>query len=324
VEFQNNIDKIRKNVRAYGNAQADKGLGFTGKPLNFQSVGLSNPSSGTGGMTGAVTRAKIIPKAGTGIGVGYNPTTSGGGTKVQGSQTPQPEPTVYTGGNQGGGQQSGSQVDLTIDDIASKYGFDFSSDYAKKQAAAEAQAKRNTYNNSLNRAGSQRDQNLQAIDNRLVEQSQALEHDYFQQYLQQQQALSNAGLNAGIASDQNLRLNMAQQGAMGGAFRDANLGRMQVNQNFTNEDARLREALGLVNQEELAYADRLLNNLRQQGFQNLMTHNGMQWGQQMDWANMMGEWNAGVPSWFQGNLPQGTVQQRLIEEILRQQQGGVQ
>jgi hypothetical protein len=293
---------------------------------------IKNMQQGFRNTLGVNPPASTTPKVGTGtgIGVGYNPkltstgvTQGSGGTKAPlGSQTPQP--TVYTGGQQGqgGGQPSGQQVDLTIDDIARKYGFDYSSDYAKKQAAAEAQAKRNAYNNSLNRAGSQRDQNLQAIDSRLVEQSQALEHDYFQQYLQQQQALSNAGLNAGIAADQNLRMNMAQQGAMGGAFRDANLGRMQVNQNFTNEDARLREALGLVNQEELAYADRLYQQLRQQGFQNLMTHNGMQWGQQMDWANMFGEWNAGVPSWFQGNLPQGTVQQQLIEEMLRQQ-GGV-
>jgi hypothetical protein len=58
---QGDLDRIRKmqaNIKNNANANADKGLGITGKPLNFKAVGLSNPGAGTGGIAGAIDRGR--------------------------------------------------------------------------------------------------------------------------------------------------------------------------------------------------------------------------------------------------------------------------
>lgn len=153
----------------------------------------------------------------------------------------------------------------TIDDIAKKYGFDFSRDYANRQAEAEAQARRNANADASRKNQSNRDLNLKAIDNNLMSQAEGLDRNYFQQYQQQAQAQVNGGINGGIAADQDLRMSMARQAAMSDSYRDANLGRMQENQRFTNDDIRLAEDLGLINQQGLARAESLHQDRLMQG-----------------------------------------------------------
>lgn len=160
----------------------------------------------------------------------------------------------------------------TIDDIAKKYGFDYSRDYAKRQAEAEAQAKRNAVADAQRKNSTNKQENLKAIDNNLMNMADSLDRNYFQQYMQQAQNQTNNGLNAGIAADQDLRLAMARQAEMGGAYRDANLGRMQENNRFTNDELRLAESLGLINQEALAREDSLFNDRLQQGFENAQAY----------------------------------------------------
>lgn len=153
----------------------------------------------------------------------------------------------------------------TINDIAAKYGFDFSRDYANRQAEAEAQAKRNAVADAQRKNQSNKDLNMKTIDNNLMSQADGLDRNYFQQYQQQAQAQVNGGINGGIAADQDLRMAMARQAAMGDSYRDANLGRMQENQRFTNDDLRLAEELGLVNQQALARGESLYNDRLMQG-----------------------------------------------------------
>lgn len=185
-----------------------------------------------------------------------------------------------------------SMMNATIDDIAAKYGFDFSRDYAKQQAEAEAQALRDANANASRQNKSQNELNLATIDSNLMNMAEGLDRDYFQQGLAQQQNQVNSGLNAGIASDQNLRLQMARQAEMGSAYRDANLGIMQENQRYTNEDLALIEALGTINQQALAREDALYNERLQQGYDILsndrnyyMNAADMEWGQSRDLVN---------------------------------------
>jgi hypothetical protein len=180
---------------------------------------------------------------------------------------PQPNPTAQVDFNQYKTQSA------TIDDIAKKYGFDYSRDYAKRQAEAEAQAKRNAVLDSQRKNSSNKDINLKSIDNNLMNTADSLDRNYFQKYMQQAQNQTNNGLNAGIAADQDLRLGMARQAEMGAAYRDANLGRMQENSRFTNEDLRLAESLGLINSDALAREDGLYNDRLQQAFQNVQAIN---------------------------------------------------
>lgn len=153
----------------------------------------------------------------------------------------------------------------TINDIAAKYGFDFSRDYANRQAEAEAQAKRNAVEDAKRKNQSNKDLNMKQIDNNLMSQAEGLDRNYFQQYQQQAQAQVNGGINGGIAADQDLRMAMARQASMSDSYRDANLGRMQENQRFTNDDLRLAEELGLVNQQALARGESLYNDRLMQG-----------------------------------------------------------
>lgn len=182
-------------------------------------------------------------------------------------------------------QDASKWNNATIQDIASKYGFDYSRDYAKQQAEAEAQALRNANQDAQRKNESNKKTGLARIDSNLMNQAEAMDRNYFQEMLGQQQNQVNAGLNAGIASDQDLRLQMARQAEMGASHRDANLGRMQIDENFNLDDLRLTEGMGLINQQALAREDSLYNDRLQQGFGNLMTEREMansldqqQWG----------------------------------------------
>lgn len=157
-------------------------------------------------------------------------------------------------------------IDATIDDISKKYGFDFSREYAERQAEAEAQALRDANADAQRKNKSQNELNLAKIDAGLMNMAEALDRNYFQQMMQQQQNQVNTGLNAGIAADQDLRLQMARQADMASSYRDANLGRMQEQQRFTNEDLRLIEALGTINQQAKARAEALYNDRLMMGY----------------------------------------------------------
>jgi hypothetical protein len=172
-----------------------------------------------------------------------------------------------------------NMMNATIDDIASKYGFDFSREYANRQAETQAQAKRNAYNDSIRKNETQNEELLQQIDNNVRESNTALDHSYFQQMLGQQQSQVNSGINGGIAADQNLRLAMSKQGQLADVYKDANLGRMQENNRFTNESTRLSEALSLVEQQKMAQSEQLFQNLRMQGYDIL--------GQDKNWARQL-------------------------------------
>jgi hypothetical protein len=163
----------------------------------------------------------------------------------------------------------------TLDDLMEKYGFDYSRDYANRQAEAEAQARRNAIEEQKRLNESNKELNLQAIDNNLMSMAEGLDRNYFQQYMQQAQNQTNSGINSGIAADQNLRLQMARQAEMGDSYRDANLGRMQENQRYTNTSLGLEDELGLVNQEALAREDALYNERLNQAFGQIMDINNL-------------------------------------------------
>lgn len=171
-------------------------------------------------------------------------------------------------------QDASKWQNATISDIAAKYGFNYSPEYAKQQAEAEAQALRNANADAQRRNESNKKLGLSDIDNNLMNMAEALDRNYFQQFLQQQQNQVGSGLNGGIASDQDLRLQMNRQAEMGASYRDANQGRMRINENFSLEDLRLAEQMGLIDQQALARADSLYNDRLQQGFQNLQSERG--------------------------------------------------
>ncbi len=243
-------------------------------------------------------------------------------------------------------------MDATIDDIARKYNFDFSREYANRQAEAEAQALRDANADAQRRNKSQNELNLATIDANLMNMAEALDRNYFQQMLGQQQNQVNSGLNAGIAADQDLRLQMARQAEMGGAYRDANLGIMQENQRFTNDDLRLAEALGTINQQAQARAEALYNERLMQGYDMLSNDRNyaldaanMEWGQASDLVNQYlnqqnmltnnYQWQSGMDynamrdiigdtqfdqELFQRQLEQSAANQQWLDQFQYQQQ----
>lgn len=187
-------------------------------------------------------------------------------------------------------QDASKWAGATIDDIAKKYGFDYSRDYAKQQAEAEAQALRNANQDAQRRNESNKKTGTAAIDNNLMNMAEGLDRNYFQQMMAQQQGQVNSGLNGGIASDQDLRLQMNRQAEMGASYRDANLGKMKINENFNLDDLRLAEQMGLIDQQSLAREDSLYNDRMQQGFGNLMTEREMANARdQQQWSQMFSE-----------------------------------
>lgn len=136
----------------------------------------------------------------------------------------------------------------TIDDISKKYGFDYSREYAERQAAILAQAQRDEVEAA--RARSEYETESAQTD---------LEHDFFQQYLEQRQALVDSGLNAGIASERDLRLEMNRQYALADIL---------ANQQLYNQE--LDANMQRISAEELTYAEKLFQERMQQGFSNAM------------------------------------------------------
>lgn len=176
-------------------------------------------------------------------------------------------------------------TNASIDDIAKKYGFDYSRDYAKRQAESEAQALRNANADAQRRNESNKKVGTQNIDNNLMNMAEGLDRNYFQQMTAQQQNQVGTGMNAGIASDQDLRLQMNRQAEMGASYRDANLGKMKIDEEFNLNDLRLAEAMGLIDQQALAREDSLYNDRLVQGHGQLMDERTManaldqqQWG----------------------------------------------
>lgn len=167
-------------------------------------------------------------------------------------------------------KNANQMMNATVDDVAKKYGFDFSRDYAKQQSEALAQAERNAYENSQRLNQSQNKMNTQRINNDVRSSNTDIDNSFFQNFLQQQQQQVNSGINAGIASDQDFRLGMAQQQALADVYRDANMNRQEEAMRFGNEQTRLSEALDLVEKQRIAKENELFQQLRQQGFENLM------------------------------------------------------
>lgn len=180
-------------------------------------------------------------------------------------------------------------INATISDIAKKYGFDFSRDYANRQAEALAQAERNAYQNSLRQNQSLYEQNLRQIDTGIRNASNALDHEFFQQMLNQQQSQVNTGLNAGIAADQDLRLAMNKQAQLGSVYSQAENARQAELSRYSNEALRLREALDLVEKQRQANAEKMYQELLRQGYDILSNDRsyynqvaGMEWQRYAD------------------------------------------
>lgn len=194
---------------------------------------------------------------------------------------------------QGAGYQGYmDSMNQTVDSIASKYGFTFNRDAARQQAEAEAQALRDANADSNRKNESANKLNTSKIDSNLMNMAEGLDRSYFQQMLGQQQNQVNGGLNAGIASDQDLRLQMSRQAEMGSAYRDANLGKMSEQERFTNEQLRLSDALGTINQQALAREQALAKDWEMQMYDVISNDRNfyqgaanMEWGQSQDMVN---------------------------------------
>lgn len=172
-----------------------------------------------------------------------------------------------------GGPKLPAQIDLdkyksetaTIQDIAKKFGFDYSREYAEKQAEALAQAQRDEIANQRDR-----------LEHETGAAKEDLSHDFFQKYLQQRQDTANSGLNAGIESERNLRLDMNRQNALADILANSQL----RNQELDRQGA-------LIDKEKLTYAEKLYNERLQQAFQNAMEQSRFdqsenQWQAQME------------------------------------------
>lgn len=148
------------------------------------------------------------------------------------------------------------QVDLnkyrtemaTIRDLEKKFGFDYSRDYAERQAEILAQAQRDAIQTARERA----DYELQSAQT-------DLEHDFFQQFREQQQQLVDSGLNAGIAAERELRLDMNRQHALADILANAQLYNQELDRNLSQ-----------VERERLAYAEQLYNERLAQAFSQAM------------------------------------------------------
>lgn len=177
-----------------------------------------------------------------------------------------------------------SWLNATIDDLARKYGFDFSRGYAERQAEAEAAKARAAYQDSLRRTQSDYEQRLAQIEQGIRDAVRGLEQNFFTNMLQQQQAQANTGINAGIAADQNLRLGMSAQSALADVYGQANLDRARAARDWSLESQRLREALDLVEQERLARAEQLYQDLLQRGYSMLQQErSAAQSAAQLEW-----------------------------------------
>lgn len=145
----------------------------------------------------------------------------------------------------------------TIKDLEKKYGFDYSRGYAEKQAEVLAQAQRDAIATSRERAEHETDSA-----------KTDLEHDFFKKYLEQRQDTSNSGLNAGIASERNLRLDMNRQGELADILANEQLYNQELDRNSST-----------IDKEEQAYTEQLYNERLNQGFGQAMDMSQFQQGE---------------------------------------------
>lgn len=136
----------------------------------------------------------------------------------------------------------------TIKQIEQKYGFDFSRNYAEQQAEAVAQSKKDQIETERERLG--HDVASSKVD---------LQHDYFNKFLVQRQQLSNTGINAGIASEKNLQLDMSRQGELADILAGKQLKEQELDRNEST-----------ITKEEQAYAEDLYNKRLGIGFDHTM------------------------------------------------------
>ena len=142
--------------------------------------------------------------------------------------------------------------EATIKDLEQKYGFDYSRDYAARIAEAQAQAKRDEITSQRER-----------IDLEKGQAEDALGHDYFKQYLSQRQDIANSGLNAGLANEREIRLEMNRQGELADIYDNANQSQRELDRNAQ-----------LIEQERIAQEDQLFQERLNTAFQQTMTLTG--------------------------------------------------
>ena len=150
-------------------------------------------------------------------------------------------------------------MDAAIKDIQKKYGFNYTPEFAKRQAALERQSKEMALQ-------SQR----QAVDRDIQLADRTLDRNYFQQYLNTAQSMSNRGINAGLESDQYTKLMMARNAEMAEMLRKAQEQKREIDQQ-----------LAALPQEEQVRADQLRNQYMQQLFENALQlqRTGLEWEQ---------------------------------------------
>lgn len=136
----------------------------------------------------------------------------------------------------------------TIRDLEKKFGFDYSREYAERQAEVLAQAQRDAIQTARERAQMETESAKTDLD-----------HDFFNQYLQQRQGMADIGLNAGIAAERDLRLGMNQQHALSDILANEQLYNQELDRNSST-----------IDKEELAYAEQLYNDRLSQGFGQAM------------------------------------------------------
>lgn len=157
------------------------------------------------------------------------------------------------------------RTDLTsIRDIEKKYGFDFSRDYAERQAGVVADSKRDEILSQRER-----------LEYETEASKTDLEHGYFNQFLTQRQGMADAGINAGLASERNLQLGIAQQN---------DLAEIIANQQLENQDLDRQEST--ITKEEQAAIEQMYNDRLSEGFgmamdQSRFQQSDNQWRAQM-------------------------------------------
>lgn len=160
----------------------------------------------------------------------------------------------------GGSPDLPDQIDMddydyqeaTIKDLQDKYGFDYSRDYAARIAEAQAQAQRDEITNQRERINLEQEQA-----------ETALGQDYFQQYLQQRQDLANNGINAGLANERDIRLEMSRQGELADIYADANQSQRELDRSAQQ-----------IERERVAQEDQLFQERLNTAFQQAMTLTG--------------------------------------------------
>lgn len=166
--------------------------------------------------------------------------------------------------------------DATLADVAKKYGIDLSQGYANSQAAAQFKGQQDSLNNSLsldkadyntqlqallNSYNQQQDsinqestqnqnlnaQNLKAIADTLNSGLASTDQSYFLKGLDNAQQLENNGINAGLASDSNLRLAMNKQNAVGALDNTASQQKGAESNRYSQQVTALANALRQAN-----------------------------------------------------------------------------